>query len=83
MVQYGSTGNTDSPGELEATDSAYTFRDLPVGRKVKLTNGAVAEITGNPKDGAWLLIKYLENPEDPSQVGVDDMVFFVDVESLV
>lgn len=82
MVQYGSTGNTGNPGDLEATDAAYTFRDLPEGAKVKLTNGAVAEITGNPRDGAWLLIKYLENPEDPSQVGEDDMVFFVDVESL-
>ena len=73
----------DKPGELEATDSAYTFRDLPVGQRVKLTNGAIAEITGNPRDGAWLLITYVENPEDPSQVGEDDMVFFVDVDSLV
>jgi len=76
MVQ--SSGSYD----LASTNAAYTFRDLPVGLKVKLTNGAIAEITGNPGDGAWLLIRYVEHPKDPSQVGKDDMVFFVDVEAV-
>jgi hypothetical protein len=67
--------------DLNSTQGAYAFRDLPVGGKVKLTNGAIAEITGNPNDGAWLMIKYLSHPE-ASQVGQDDMVFFVDVESM-
>ena len=70
-------------GDLTGRDAATVFRDLPVGAKVKLTNGAVAEITGNPGDGAWLLIRFIEHPEDPSLVGQDEMVFFVDVDSLV
>ncbi len=74
-----SSGSSD----LESTDAASIFRDLPVGAKVKLKNGAVAEITGNPRDGAWLLIRFVEHPEDPSLVGQDEMVFFVDVDSLV
>ena len=76
MVQSGRSG------DLESTDAASIFRDLPVGAKVKLKNGAVAEITGNPRDGAWLLIRFVEHPENPSLVGEDDMVFFVDVEAV-
>lgn len=74
-----SSGSSD----LESTDAASIFRDLPVGAKIKLKNGAVAEITGNPRDGAWLLIRFVEHPENPSLVGEDDMVFFVDVEGVV
>ena len=74
-----SSGSSD----LESTDAASIFRDLPVGAKIKLKNGAVAEITGNPRDGAWLLIRFVEHPENPSLVGEDDMVFFVDVEAVV
>ena len=74
---------SSSSSDLESTDAASIFRDLPVGAKVKLKNGAVAEITGNPRDGAWLLIRFVEHPEDPSLVGQDEMVFFVDVDSLV
>ena len=74
-----SSGSSD----LESTDAASIFRDLPVGAKIKLKNGAVAEITGNPRDGAWLLIRFVEHPENPSMVGEDDMVFFVDVEGVV
>ena len=74
---------SSSSGDLESTDAASIFRDLPEGAKVRLKNGAVAEITGNPRDGAWLLIRFVEHPEDPSLVGQDDMVFFVDVDSLV
>ena len=74
---------SSSFGDLESTDAASIFRDLPVGAKIKLKNGAVAEITGNPRDGAWLLIRFVEHPENPSLVGEDDMVFFVDVEGVV
>jgi hypothetical protein len=76
MVQSNATP------DLNSSQAAFVFRDLPVGLKVKMTNGAVGEITGNPGDGAWLLIKYVEHPE-ASQVGQDDMVFFTDVECLV
>ncbi len=62
-----------------STEAAYAYRDLPVGHKVTLKNGAVAEITGNPGDGAWLLVRFVEYPTDPSKVGQDDMVFFTDV----
>ena len=63
-----------------STEAAFAYRDLPVGARVKLTNGAVAEVIGNPRDGAWLLIRFVEHPQEPSRVGEEDMVFFTDVE---
>lgn len=74
-----SSGSND----LTSSNAASIFRDLPVGAKIKLVNGAIAEITGNPRDGAWLMIQFIEHPENPSLVGQEDMVFFVDVEGVV
>ena len=73
MTQQSSSYDPNS------TEAAYAYRDLPEGARVTLKNGAVAEITGNPRDGAWLLIRFIEHP-DPAMVGQDDMVFFTDVE---
>jgi hypothetical protein len=68
---------------LQESNAAFVYRDIPAGTKVKLYNGAVFEVTGNPGDGAWLIGRYLSNPEDPSIVGQDEqMLFFTDVDSL-
>jgi hypothetical protein len=65
--------------DLEGIDGAQTFRDLPEGLKIKLTNGAVGEIVGNPRDGAYLLIRFLESPEDPSKVGEEEIVYMTEI----
>jgi hypothetical protein len=74
------TGNPNrAAGEAPPLNIAEVFRDLPVGSRVKMRQGVVAEVTANPNDGGWLFIKYLEHPQDPSKVGQEDMVFCVDV----
>lgn len=73
---------TGSP-DLNASTGSFVFRDLPEGARVRLKDGAVAQVTGNPRDGAWLLIRFLEHPTAPGRVGEEDMVFFTDVESIV
>ena len=73
MAQSGSGGN------LNSSDAALIYRDLPVGARVKRKDGAILEVTGNPGDGAWLLVRVVEDPHDPSIVGQEDMVFFTDV----
>ena len=74
----------DNPNDLSGPEGASNFTwKIEEGSKVKLKNGAIAEVTGNPQDGSWLLLKYLEHPENPSQVGEEEMVFFVDVQSVV
>jgi hypothetical protein len=72
-----------SDSDLEGSNAALIYRDLPVGARVKRRDGAILEVTGNPGDGAWLLVRVVENPRDPASVGQEDMVFFTDVETVV
>jgi ABC-type glycerol-3-phosphate transport system substrate-binding protein len=57
--------------------------DVEPGQKVGLYGGATAEVVSNPRDGVWLFVRYLTSPEDPDQVGEEDMVFAQDVLELV
>ncbi|HEV7664095.1 MAG TPA: hypothetical protein VGQ62_11210 [Chloroflexota bacterium] len=55
------------------------LREIPVGARVRLRAGAIAEVTANPMDGAWVFIRYVEDPADPSKIGTEDMAFCTDV----
>lgn len=55
------------------------IRDLAPGTSVVLVNGAEAEIVDNPRDGMWLLARYLSSPRDATLVGQEDMIFAQDV----
>ena len=74
---------SSSDSDLKGNNAAIIYRELPVGARVKRRDGAILEVTGNPGDGAWLLVRVVEDPNDPSQVGEEDMVFFTDVEAVV
>ena len=63
-------------------DDTVILRDLPVGAKVKLRNGAIGEVTANPTDGAWVFLRYLESP-DPAQVGTEGNAFATEVVGVV
>ena len=77
MVQRGSSD------DISNINDTVGLRDLPEGTKVRLRNGAIAEVTANPRDGGWIFIRFLEFPEDPSRVGEDDMAFCTDVLEVV
>jgi hypothetical protein len=68
--------------DLTGVHGAEQFRDLPEGLKVTLINGATGEIVGNPRDGAILIIKILESPENPAEVGEEQAIFYPDVKSV-
>ncbi len=74
---------TSKKYDLTGINGAQTFRDLPEGLKIKFTNGAIGEIVGNPRDGAYLLVRFLEHPEDPSKVGEEEVVYMAEVEGVV
>ena len=74
---------TSSGSDLEGSNAALVYRDLPVGARVKRRDGAILEVTGNPRDGAWLLVRFVEAPNEPSSVGQEDMIFFTDVEAVL
>jgi hypothetical protein len=65
--------------DLSGRNGSDVFRTLPEGTRVKLASGATGEITANPHDGAYILVKILEHPQDPSKVGDEDYVFFNEV----
>ena len=75
--------DSNSDSDLKGNNAAIIYRDLPVGARVKHRDGAILEVTGNPGDGAWLLVRVVEDPNNPSSVGQEDMVFFTDVEAVV
>jgi hypothetical protein len=64
-------------------DDTVILRDIPVGARIRLRSGAIGEVTGNPQDGAWIFLRYVEAPADPSKVGEDDMVFCTDVTAVL
>ena len=68
--------------DLINVNNTVIVNALPDGQVIKLRDGSTAEVTANPKDGAWLFIKFLTNPDDPSLVGTEDMVFATDVVGL-
>jgi hypothetical protein len=55
------------------------FMGLKAGDKVRLKNEAIAEVTANPGDGGWLMVRFIENPKEPSKVGEEDFVYYIDV----
>ena len=56
---------------------------MPEGVKIRLMNGAVGEVVANPHDGAYVLVKFLEHPQDPAKVDEEEFVFFNEVKEVV
>jgi hypothetical protein len=46
-------------GELVA------IQDLAPGTLVRLRGGVLAEVTENPRDGMWIVVRYLETADGP------------------
>ena len=36
-------------------------------------------LVDNPRDGMWILLRYLEVPDEPELEGTEDLVFWADV----
>jgi hypothetical protein len=68
--------------DLTGINGAENFRTLAAGLKLKLSDGAICEILANPGDGAYLLIKYLEDAANPDRVGEEGVCYFTEVEGV-
>jgi hypothetical protein len=55
------------------------LREAPLGTKLLLKDKSIAEIIGNPGDGGWVQVRYLESPSGNAQVGDEEFVFITDV----
>lgn len=56
------------------------LREAPVGTKLLLKNKSIVEIIGNPGDGGWVEVRYLESPEGSPSAGDEEWLFYTDVE---
>ena len=55
------------------------LREVPVGTKLWLKDDSLVEITGNPGNGGWVLVRYLESPSGSPAVGEEEWLFYIDV----
>ena len=46
-------------------DELVPIQELEPGMKVRLRGDIIAEVTENPRDGMWIVVKYLETPAGP------------------
>ncbi len=49
-----------------------SIQTLEPGTRVKLAGGIIAEVRDNPRDGSWLVVRYLEVPSGTPSVS-DEM----------
>jgi hypothetical protein len=45
------------------------LREAEVGTKLLLTDGTTGEIIGNPGNGGWVEVRYVESPDGDPAVG--------------
>ena len=73
------TQEQPSSSSPRARSRVLNVREIPVGATVRLVNDATAEVLDNPRDGMWLLCRYLSSPDNAGQVGATEPVFVHDV----
>jgi 3-phenylpropionate/cinnamic acid dioxygenase small subunit len=55
------------------------LREVPLGTQVILKDRSLVEVIGNPGDGGWVQVRYLNSPSDVHAAGDEEFVFYTDV----
>lgn len=74
---------TDKNQQYRSPTGSPMLRAVPEGTKLSLTDGSIVEVVGNPGNGGWLLVRYLESPSGSPAVGDEEWVFYSDVKDFV
>lgn len=69
-------------GEPRRPRAVINLMDLAPGTRVLLADGATAEIVMNPRDGAWLQVRYVADTSS-SREGAEELVFADDVREIL
>ena len=69
--------NSERLGASEAMRRSIVVNlmELKVSERVSLVDDAIAEAVDNPRDGSWIIVKYIESPSDPSKIDSEEPVF--------
>ena len=60
-------------------DASLDLLAIETGTIVRLASGATAEVVDNPRDGMWLLLRYVEVPGEPELSGTEELVFWAEI----
>jgi hypothetical protein len=60
-------------------DEYLPLRELEPGERLRLRGGIIAEVMENPRDGMWIIVKYLSTPAGPATSDALEMVAADDV----
>ena len=71
--------NKSEGSRYRAPGGTPLLREAPVGTKLLLRDESIVEIIGNPGDGGWVQVRYVESPSGENQPGDEEFVFFADV----
>jgi hypothetical protein len=55
-------------------DDYVALQDLEPGTRIRLKGGIIAVVDDNPRDGMWIVVRYLETPAGPVTGGDVEMV---------
>lgn len=69
---------TDSP-QFGAPKTDFNVVDLQTGERMRLADGTMAEVVSNPRDGMWVMVRFLDSPSDPSQNDTEGLAFAEDI----
>jgi hypothetical protein len=58
-------------------------QDLDPGQKVKLKSDAIAEVVQNPRDGIWVMVRYVSAPQQTELERKDELVHCDDVAAIL
>jgi hypothetical protein len=74
---------TDKGGRTIRTPAGGPLlREAPLGTKLLLKDGSLVEIVGNPGDGGWVNVRYLESSTGSPAVGEEEWLFYTDVKDI-
>jgi len=60
-------------------DDYIALQDIDPGTRLRLKGGIIAVVDDNPRDGMWIVVKYLETPDGPVESDQIEMVMTDDV----
>jgi hypothetical protein len=69
-----------SSSRFRSPSGGPLLREVPLGTKLLLTDQSIVEIIGNPGDGGWVQVRYLETSAEDAEVGDEEWVFYTDVQ---
>jgi len=55
-------------------DEYIPIRELEPGDRIRLKGDILAEVVDNPRDGMWIIVRYLETPAGPVTGNDSEMV---------